>query len=280
MIRAKDITLAFVCLERHNLLQLSLKSVEGHPSILVCDNGSSNATNKNLIKAYAKKTGADYFRNETNEGLPKAWNLCTIISDTDWVALCPDDVIFRANWLESVNKILEIRPKTKIILGNNYNMILLHKSIIPVLGWWEERYKQYPSSEDYDFHLRLTELIGFSPYTMPGDHVVGSERQIRLSRKTIKEQYFDLKNFTYWCTSEFSVVPVLCDEIPQIRNCDYFKKNPNQETGYDFHNRKWRVCEPSDDGALLNIDGQYWKRLMPDFDPYPDTTEIYRKTYQ
>jgi glycosyltransferase involved in cell wall biosynthesis len=274
-----DITTGFVTLERSHFLARSLDSL-GFTQRIIYDNGTQNPVAKFQIKARAHTQAGKYIRSEKNEGLPKAWNQCIINAQTDWVILCPDDVIFRRDWIEDVNKILDHKPNTKIIFGNNYDMIMLHKSIIPVVGWLDERYKQYPSSEDYDFHLRLVEIIGFSPYTMPGDHVQGPEREKRLRRKTTREQYFSEKNFTYWCTSEFSIVPPLCTEIPHPKTANYFQRDPNQETGYDFHAKKWQVCEEGEKGALLNIDGQYWKRLIPDVDPYPEITEQYRRKYE
>jgi hypothetical protein len=277
-INKEDITVCFVTLERAAFLMQSLASLGPFPNIIVHDNGTKNKNNRMIILAQAMRYHAIFHQSE-NEGLPKAWNQCIINSNTDWVVLCPDDIIFRNGWLEDVNKILAIRPNTKMIFGNNSDMTILHKSIIPTFGWLDERYKQYPSSEDYDLHCRLTEILGFSPYTMPGDHVQGPERQLRLTRKTTKDQFLAPNNFTYWCNSEFSEVAPLCEEIPHAKTADYFEKDPSQETGYDFHAKKWKVCDEHDPGALLNIDGQYWKRLMPDEDPHPEVTEEYRIKY-
>lgn len=276
MLKREDITLSFVTLERANFLAQSLNSVREFPNIIVFDNGTKNKSNKMLIKALAKKRKASLICSVSNDGLPRAWNQCIIQAKTDWVVLCPDDVVFRDGWFSDINEILKIRPNTKIIFGNNYDMIMIHKSIIPAIGWWEERYKQYPSSEDFDHCCRLTEIMGFAPYVMPGDHVQGPERRIRLSRKTTKDQYFSDANFTYWCTSEFSICEPLCHEIPHPKTCDYFERNPSQETGYDFHDRKWKVAEK----GLLNIDGQYWERLLPDIDFYPEITEEYWEKYK
>jgi len=276
-----EVTLAFVTLERPPFLAQSLASVaKDFKHVIVYDNGSQNVANRNLNRAWAQKHKCQYIHVEKNEGLPKAWNQCIIKAPTDWVVLCPDDVIFRPDWVSDCQLLME-RKETKIILGNNYDMIMLHKSVIPTFGWLEERYKQYPSSEDYDMHLRFAELIGFSPYTMPGDHVQGAERTIRMDRanKLTEKEYLSEKNFTAWCTSPFSKTEVLCTEIPHPKTANYFTKDPNQETGYDFHAKKWKVCYEGEPGALLNIDGQFWKRLLPDLNPYPEVTEEYRQRY-
>ena len=276
----ENTTLVFVCLERADFLAKSLASVKGAPNIVVVDNGTRNTHSKIKIKAAAMKAGARLVIMSENEGLPKAWNRGIIEAKTDWVALCPDDVVFREGWAESFKEICTAFAP-KVVLGNNYDMILLHKSLIPQFGWLEERYKQYPSSEDYDYHLRLTEAIGFSPYTMPGDHIQGKEREVRMQRaKLSEEQYLSKPNFTFWCTSPWSKFDVFCDEIPHLKVANYFEKNESEETGYDFHKKKWEVCDEANDKALLNIDGQFWRRKMPDVDPYPKITEAYRKKYE
>ena len=276
----KDITLAFVTLERPPFLAESLKSVEGFPNIIVYDNGSKNPANINLAKAWAKRFDCQFIRSETNDGLPKAWNRCIIESKTNWVVLCPDDIIFDPNWLSYVNQVLTERPQTLMLFGNISDIILLHKKVITKFGWLEERYQGGVSSEDYDLHLRLTEIFGFSPYTWPGDHIQGHEREIRIARKTTKEDYFKKHNFTYWCNSEFSSVPLLGKEIPHSKTNHWNAHvEPGNTPGYIFHDTKWKVCSKHDEGALLNIDGQYWKRLIEDVDPYPKITQKYRNQY-
>jgi glycosyltransferase involved in cell wall biosynthesis len=277
-----NLTICFVTLERFDFLKRSVESVKGFDSIIIYDNGTRSKNKEYLIKATAKKNKATYIRSKTNDGLPKAWNQCIIESKTDWVCLCPDDFIFAADWKESLERILEIKPHVKFIAGNNYDCLILHKSLIPITGWLEERYQGGVSAEDYDFHLRLTEKIGFSPYVMPGDHVVGHEREVRLKRKITKEQFYDKRNFTYWCNSEFSEVGLLGEEIPHKKDDTWNKWVEKGNTpGYAFHDLKWELCtkQPAADG-LLNIDGQFWRRIIEDIDPYPKITAEYKERYK
>jgi len=278
----EDITIAFVSLERHVFLQQSIESVKDFPKLLIYDNGSTNYTSKLMLSAYSKKYKSSYIRNEKNEGLSKAWNQCIIKAKTEWVALCPDDVIFREDWFKDLNKILELRPWTKVVFGNNYDCIILHKSIIPVIGWLDENFKQYPSCEDYQLHLRLSKVLGYSPYCWPGDHIQGEERFKRLEIATeAAKNYLREDNFTYWCTYQNSICKPLCYEIPHKKDgASYAKKNLNVETGEQYFLRNWEICNSNDFGALLNIDCQFYKlkkegKWANTF--YPEIIEMYEK---
>lgn len=254
-----QITLCFVTLERASFLAQALNSVADMPNILVYDNGTESNLNKNLIKATALKNKARYIRTDKNEGLMRAWNKCIEESSTDWVACMPDDVVFREGWFKDLQDVLEERTWVKIVFGNNYDCIIVKKDAIKK-PFWNENYKQYPSMEDYDKHLELTEELGFSPYCWPGDHVRGNDRLKRLEvAEKAKNNYLSSDNFTFWFTYE-GFQP-LCHEIPHPKNAAaYAKKDPKIETGQEYFNKVWQQCQENDPGALLNIDCLWYRR--------------------
>lgn len=284
MISKSEMTLCFVTVDRPMFLKESLSSVAKFPNLIVYDNGSSSS-NINLTKAFSKKYNTSVIFCEKNEGLMKAWNQCIINSNTDWVCVCPDDIVFRKDWFDDFNKILTKRPQTKIVFGNNYDCIIIHKSIIPKIGWWDENYRQYPSSEDYGFHLNLTNILGYSPYCWPGDHIQGDERKRRLEVvNKNKINYLREDNFTYWCTYPDSLCDVFCKEIPHIKDgASYAKKDPNVETGQQYFDRIYEQCEEKDEGSLLNIDCLYYRLRDRSgktiSNPYPEITKEYERKY-
>lgn len=270
MLTEKDITVCIVSLERPNFLHATLNSISSYlpENVIVYDNGTKQRLS--LVKAYAQKFKQfNWVFSDKNEGLAKAWNQGLLMAKTDWVALAPDDVFFRKDWIQDLNKVLTVRPGIIFVAGQHFDLPIMHKSMIEKIGYWEERYAGGVSAEDDDYYLRIVEKLGFSPQVYPGDHIQGAEREARMKLITTKETFNREDNWTYFCDSRWSIVPTLVNSIPHPVNHNWnnFLEKGNIP-GIKFHHQKWSQCHADSEGALLNKDGTFWKRILPEVNYY------------
>ena len=78
-----------------------------------------------------------------------------ILSPTDWVMVCNDDISFNDGWLEYLEKTIE-EGKHLVIHLFHYGAMLIHKSMILKVGWFDERFN-FGGHEDIDYQLRISE---------------------------------------------------------------------------------------------------------------------------
>lgn len=289
-----DITIVIVSYYRANRLKKCLDTLKDMPNIIVWDN---NTTGKELetIKSFASDYGnTTFFFNDENVGLTTAWNRGIIESKTDWVLLTCDDMLFDEDWFQVLSDILSERPQLEQIHLNAWNAIVFHKKTIVRMGWWDERYRYYPSMEDDDWYLRTVETLGYSPYGTYAEHIPFPSEYIEMIQPLIesKKDLFNRKdNFTYYCNSPYSTHKVIGkstitgqeDDAGSRNNTGGSLDKGDNITGVEFHQMKWefvtnplRLTEP---GVLLAKDGRIWKRRMDDLDFYPKIRSEYALKY-
>lgn len=261
----KDITIVVASLERPHFLVQTLNSIKDYcpENVIVYENGTKQKLNQ--IKAYAQKFKRFHWvMADTNMGLSYAWNQGLKLAKTDWIALAPDDVIFRPDWIDDFNKVLSVREGIIFVGGQHFDLPVMHRSILDRVGYWDERYAGGVDAQDDDYYLRMVEILGFSPQVWPGDHIQGPERQRRLKLATTEETFNRKDNWTYFCDSRWSIVPTLVNSIPHPVNHNWDEFLEREENGITFHHKKWNPCSPNDPKALLAKDGTFWKRILPD----------------
>jgi len=265
MLKEKDITIQVVSLNRPVYLHKTLISLGNFcpENVIVYDNNTQH-TNKTIIKAYSKKFNKyQWIFSDKNKGCGGAWNYGLNHAKTDWIVQAPDDVIFRKDWLEILNEILNVRPGIIFVAGAEYDLPIFHKEMLNKVGFWDERCCKGVSAEDDDHYLRTVEALGFTPRVEIGDHIQGIERQKRELLIPSKEIFDREDNWTYFCDSRHSDFPQLATEIPHIRG-DFWNNflDDGDEPGIKFFHKKWSPCLPGEKGALLNKDGTFWKRML------------------
>lgn len=286
-----NITAVIVSYYRPKRLKRCIESLHQLDSILVYDN---NTTGQDLhdIKQLSYSNTKFIFNTE-NVGLTKAWNTGIIESKTDWVLLTCDDMIFDSDWVEVATSIIHDNPRLEQIHLNAWNAILLHKKSVVRMGWWDERYRFYPSMEDDDWYLRTVELLGYSPYGTYNPMYKFSQPYINALIPFIsaKEQLFnDKSNMTYYCNSEFSKYKIIGKSTITGQEDDAGSRNNSSGsldktgiTGVEFHFHKWKQIYFPDKidnvKVLLGKDGRIWERILPDIDFYPDVRREYAKKY-
>jgi glycosyltransferase involved in cell wall biosynthesis len=98
---------------------------------------------------------------EYKQSLSSLWNKAILSCKSSWVLLCNDDLIFNRGWYEYLSEVIESWKYRQIIMAS-YSCFCIHKSLIPLLGWFDERFKS-GYYEDVDWQIRLGES-GMEPF--------------------------------------------------------------------------------------------------------------------
>jgi glycosyltransferase involved in cell wall biosynthesis len=290
-----DITIGIVSYYRGNRLKKCLDTIDPSIKVIVWDNNTQGEELTQVKLAEQSHPHVNFIYNKENVGLVKAWNQCIINSSTDWVILTCDDMIFDEDWFEVFTTIVTENPHLEQIHLNSFNCVALHKKTIVRMGWWDERYRYYPSMEDDDWYLRTVEILGYSPYggfanhfNFPEGYKESLQREIDL-----KQYYFNRPdNFTHFCNSEYSPYKVIGkstitggeDDAGSRNNSGGSLDRGNNMTGIEFHYTKWQGVDPrlesiQNGNILLGKDGRCWKRKSPELDFYPKIRQEYAKKY-
>lgn len=289
----KDITIVVVSYYRSKRLKKCLDTLKDIPNILVIDNNTTGKELDDIKHISEQHKHIQFIFNKENLGITNAWNEGIIISNTDWVLLTCDDMIFDKDWFEVLNDILKEKPHLEQIHLNAWNAIAIHKKTIVRMGWWDERYRYYPSMEDDDWYLRTVEELGYSPYGTWAEHIPFPKDYIDAIKPYVdsKKDLFDRKdNFTYYCNSIYSKYKIIGKSTITGQEDDAGSRNTdegsidkkNNMNGIEFHHIKWKQVDPKllgQKGVLLGKDGRVWIRQMEDLDFYPDIRKRYAKKY-
>ncbi len=289
-----DITAVIVSYYRGDRLNRCLDTLSILPNIIVWDNNTQGEELDKIKQAESNHPHARFIYSDDNGGVTKAWNMGLVESKTDWVLLTADDMLFDDDWFDVLNDILKEKPHLEQIHLNAWNAVVFHKKTIARMGWWDERYKYYPSMEDDDWYLRTVEELGYSPYGTWAEHIPFPKEYIEgiLPYVEAKEELFNREdNFTYYCNSPHSKHKIIGLSTITGQEDDAGSRNSgegsldrgNNITGVEFHHHKWYpIYDPkylNEEGVLLAKDGRIWVRKMDDLDFYPEARKEYAKKY-
>tara|TARA_R110000772_G_scaffold249530_2_gene363799 strand:- start:1057 stop:1773 length:717 start_codon:yes stop_codon:yes gene_type:complete len=151
-----NLTIAFYTKDRHKAVGKALKSAlgttpKGVKFLIVEDQPK---TPFRLSKEYKETLFTeDLFISEIprKSSCGQLMNRCIIDSDTQWVLFCNDDLVFKEGWFEIAEKYYDKFP---ITLMFNFGACLINKSIIPKLGYFDERFLG-GNREDQDMMIRI-----------------------------------------------------------------------------------------------------------------------------
>lgn len=93
--------------------------------------------------------------NPDKSSLTELWNQCIIMSPTDWVLVCNDDIEFKPGWLEYLEEQIDSGCYDLIHLFH-YGAFCIHKYMMLKVGWFDERFRG-GGYEDNDYQLRIYE---------------------------------------------------------------------------------------------------------------------------
>jgi glycosyltransferase involved in cell wall biosynthesis len=291
-----DITIVIVSYYRSSRLKRCLDTIKDVPNVIVWDNNTTGAELEAIqaLQSANEYSSVEFVFSSENVGLPKAWNQGIIRSKTDWVLVTCDDMLFDDDWFDVFNTILTEKPHLEQVHLNAWNAVAFHKQTIVRMGWWDERYKYYPSMEDDDWYLRTVEDLGYSPYGTWAEHIPFPQQYLDVIKPfvDIKAEYFDREdNYTYYCNSVYSKHKVIGfstitgqeDDAGSRNNSEGSMDRGDNMTGIEFHFHKWRqVVDPTllgQPGVLLGKDGRIWQRVQPELDFYPEIRAEYAKKY-
>ena len=96
---------------------------------------------------------ANIIKSSSFMSLAKSWNQCIAFSETKYVLVLNDDVVFSDE--KTLEKIYEKHQEGyKVVHATeNWSGFSVDKDLIPEMGWFDERYAH--SWEDADFRLRM-----------------------------------------------------------------------------------------------------------------------------
>jgi len=102
--------------------------------------------------------------NPHKSGLTHSWNTAIITCPTDWVVLCSDDHHLQdTRWYTQLEKRIGENKYNQIIF-TWFGFHAIHKSAIPTLGWFDERFTT-GGYEDIEMMTRIKEI------TPPGQYL-------------------------------------------------------------------------------------------------------------
>lgn len=296
MIKKENITAIIVSYYRGDRLKICLDSLEGLDNIMIWDNNTKGEELEKIKKIEQNKPNVKFIYSDENWGLNKAYNQCIINSNTDWVLLTCDDMIFDSNWLEVINQILLEKPHLEQIYLNTFNAWVLHKKTIVRMGWFDELYRYYPNMEDDDWYLRTVEVLGYSYFGGIADHFLNIfpdwYQKIAMKLNYQEYQFNAEDNFTFFCNSKYNKkYKIIGKETTTGGSQDAGSRNtvdaqiepPKGITGIEYHFTKWRqvtdLIELFDSDTYFSKDGRAYKRIKPELDPYPEIRKQYAKKY-
>ncbi len=105
-----NITIVIVSYYRGSRLNKCLDTLNNVPNIIVWDNNTTGEELKKVKLAEQNHPHVKFIYSEENVGLTKAWNQGIIQSETDWVLLTCDDMLFDKDWFDVLNSILNEKP--------------------------------------------------------------------------------------------------------------------------------------------------------------------------
>ncbi|MBF93380.1 MAG: hypothetical protein CMB78_06360, partial [Euryarchaeota archaeon] len=306
MLSYKDITPIIVHYYRGNIVRNCIESLKDCPHIILWDNNSSEKHIKLLNDIDKDFNNVEIIYNKDNVGWGRACNQSIIQSKTDWVLLSGDDMIYEPYWLDVLNDILKEKPHLEQIHLNSFNAMVIHKKTIVRMGWWDERYRVFPTQDDDDWYLRTVEQLGYSPYGTYGEHYQLETKQPDYLKNELtphlekKEEYFHRKdNFTYFCNSDYSKHKVIGNDTISGQTVETAGRNIDNKflaargdevrhdetkmSGYEFHTKKWSLLWEEGCGknpkALLAKDGLFFTRTLTDEELYQSVVREYRIKY-
>ena len=295
MIKKSEITIVIVSYYRGDRLKRCLETIDDNFKVIVWDNNTQGEELDKVKNTQKLFPNATFIYSKENVGLTKAWNQGILHSTTDWVLLTCDDMLFDSDWFEVFNDILNSKPTLEQIHLNAWNAVVFHKKTIVRMGWWDERYRYYPSMEDDDWYLRSVEVLNYSPYGGLAGHIPYPQSYIDAIQPYLdkRKDYFNSPdNFTYYCNSEYSNHKVIGQSTITGQEEDAGSRNNSEGsldkqgnmTGVEFHHTKWervdaRLAPPEQNGILLGKDGLCWRRKGYDLDFYPEERNEYAKKY-
>lgn len=143
----------------------ALSAATGSDDVIVVNNDCTPAHNAAMQSQLAG--AARFIEFHKGMGLTKCWNSIIRAARHDWVVFSNDDVKFDTDWRETLERCLRECPKA-LYVGmayptNKYSCFAVHKSIIRLMGWFDERFTGY-FMEDDDWHVRMSEASGVDVY--------------------------------------------------------------------------------------------------------------------
>lgn len=222
------------------------------------------------VLSLAKFFKVDLIRKDRQRGVANSWNLVFLYTPTRYVILACEDVYVKpeANIFEYFDEAFRKKFYRAALMRSD--IVGMDKSIIPLVGWYDERFIK-SHCEDTDYVLRMREKLGILDWTVPV--CFPSPKPIREfeNEYVVHDRW---KYRRYWVEDMYS-----------------FTKREGSSPVEKYFLEKWEIdreklenifpgsTKNKNDYELIAIAGETnsVKRKLPEIDFYPEVTERYRK---
>jgi len=177
---------------------------------------------------------------EDGKGLATCWNVMLCAARHDWVVISNDDVVFDADWLETLERCLAECPGALHVAmaypTMKYSCFVVHKLLVAKIGWFDQRFTGI-FMEDDDWHMRLSEF--------QGEDVTAA-----------------------WTAGRRDLIYAVC----QAANHDHKFRDAGSGGGLSrtanakFFYKKWEACK---DGWQMKGKAEKVRRKLPEIEWYP-----------
>lgn len=296
MINKSEITAFIISYYRGNRLRKCLETLKDLDNIIVWDNNTIGKELENIKQIEKDFPNVKFIYSEENIGWSKACNQGFILSETDWVMFCADDMLFDEDWFDLLKDILNEKPQLEQIHLNSFNAMVFHKKTVVRMGWWDEGYRYWPTMEDEDWYLRTVEILGYSYFGGIPPHFKNYfpdwYQKIAMKMNYQEWQFKAEDNFNFFCNSKhnkkYKIIgkqTITGEELDagSRNNIESQVETSKGMTGVEYHFTKWRqiieLAELFDDDTYFSKDGRAYKRIKPEIDYYPEIRKQYAKKY-
>lgn len=248
-----NITIVWSFRNRLELLKRSIltadRTTPKEVNFLLIDANSDDETIKELRVFISKIENRKIRVCETDyrSSLSEAWNLGIMLTDSGHIIFSSSDVEFIDDrWFNQIKK--GINEDIKYLLIENHAVFYINKSIVPLVGWFDENFKPGPHF-DVDYMIRASEKgVSVHCWSSGGSYKHGHDDvELESNRMSISDNDDRVK-----------------DRLPMndLYNENYFKEKWDTSWG------GWRSGHPPT--HISNV-----RRLKPETDPHP----LYTKKY-
>ena len=157
---SQDFTISIASVARSKELDQTLTMLEDFPNIQVILDGANLQQYAPVINKYEERV--NFIVNQKSLGVSAVWNEGIICSNTRYVILSSDHLIYPKNWFDSLLAIMgteNLPLQVSLSFPMSFSCFCIDKTLIALQGWFDHNFTR-AYFEDEDWYLRFRERLG------------------------------------------------------------------------------------------------------------------------